>query len=95
MKQCCQCPTPVEGPNEDLCTACAVELAYRIMAAEPEPVMPPCDVCGAPYSLTEARVLRNAKNPRAGSAETPRLCWVCAHLHLSALRPETIPAMYF
>jgi hypothetical protein len=53
------------------------------MAAEPEPAMLKCAACKAPFSLTEARVLRQAKDPKAGDHATPKLCWVCARLHLS------------
>jgi hypothetical protein len=88
IERCRQCPAPVE-PRENLCPPHAIELAYRIMAAFPEPVIPTCEVCKASYSLLEARVLREATDPRAGSPETPNLCWVCAHLHLSAALSST------
>lgn len=94
MNKCRQCPATIEAP-EDLCPPCAIEHAYRIMAAEPEPVLRKCEACGASFKLTEARVLRSAKNPLAGNHHTPWLCWICAHLHLSATRPETIPPMFF
>jgi hypothetical protein len=67
------------------------------MAAEPKPSMLTCVACKAPFSLTEARVLRQAKNPKAGNHETPTLCWACAHLHLAANRPDAFdpPASMF
>lgn len=93
--KCRTCPRPLEG-DETLCGPCAVELAHRVMNAEPEPTFLKCAVCEAPYRYTEARVLRHAKNPRAAydrnlSYETPLLCWVCARLWHSA-RNETLPA---
>jgi hypothetical protein len=84
----CSCPAL---PGEELCIPCSAELAYRIMAAEPDPSYRTCIVCRAPYGYTEARVIRSVKNLRAGSTETPWLCWVCARLHLSAREPENIP----
>jgi ribosomal protein L40E len=87
---CRQCPATVE-PGADLCPPCGIELAHRIMAADPEPQMLKCKVCKAPYSLITARVLRAAKDPRRGDPETPTLCWVCARLHLSAARIEVCP----
>jgi len=88
--KCTQCPEPVE-PGESLCGPHAIELAHRIMNAEPEPTMRRCRVCRAPFSFIEARVLRQAKNPKAGSHVTPDLCWKCAHLHLAAARREPCP----
>lgn len=86
MTRCRQCPAPVE-PGEDLCGPCSIELAHRIMNAEPEPHFLYCEVCQAPYSYVEARVLREAKNPcNRLSPDTPHMCWVCAHLHLAAMR---------
>jgi rubrerythrin len=35
--------------------------------------------------------LRAAKDPMVGNHRTPTLCWVCAHLHLSAAKPEVCP----
>jgi hypothetical protein len=70
-----------------------MELAYRIRAAEPHPEKRRCKACGAAFSFTEARVLRIAKNPKAGNRQTPQLCWICAHLHLAAHRPDPIDAI--
>ena len=85
--KCTQCPA--EAEDSELCGPCAVELAHRVLDAEPERVLAKCRVCSADYRFTEARVLRRAKNPRASlSAETPDLCWACAHLHLSARDPQ-------
>ncbi len=72
MNRCHQCPATVE-PGEDLCPPCAMELAHRIMAAEPEPTMRKCAVCKAPFSFIEARVIRHAKDPLcpAQSIDTP------------------------
>lgn len=89
-EKCSQCPEPAE-PGESLCHPHIMELAHRIMNAEPEPHLCHCAVCGAPFTLIEARVLRAAKDPKAGDHQTPDLCWVCAHLHLSAARPEVCP----
>lgn len=94
MNKCRQCSAPVQ-PLDDLCGACTMERAYRIMAAEPEPTLRKCETCGEQFRLTEARVLRSVKDPLVGNHTTPFLCWVCAHLHLSASRPETIPSMFF
>lgn len=86
MIKCRQCPNPAE-PQEKLCAPCSVELAYRIMNAQPEPEYLECTACKAPFSFLEARVLRQAKDPHARlSHVTPSLCWVCAHLHLRAVR---------
>lgn len=68
----------------DLCIHCSIELAHRVMAAEPDPCKIQCAVCKTPFGFTEARVLRRAKDPMKGDQETPKLCWVCARLHLSA-----------
>jgi hypothetical protein len=92
MKKCRQCTDRTEDDSE-LCAACAVELAHRILAATPNPEKMTCGVCRAPFGFTEARVLRFAKNPKAGNRATPRLCWVCAHLHLSAQRDAPICAL--
>jgi hypothetical protein len=87
MSKCLNCPNPTEGGSSGLCIPCEIEFAYRIMAAEPDPMPVFCDNCAAPYSLTEARVLREAKDPAANRCHhTPHLCWVCAHLHYAALR---------
>jgi len=75
-----------------------MELAYLIMASEApeERVRLYCEACRAPYDFTEARVMRNAKNPgAAASKETPRLCWVCARLHLSARTAEPALDRFF
>jgi predicted amidophosphoribosyltransferase len=85
--RCRQCPATVE-PGDDLCPPCSVELAHRVMNAEPDPQTLRCAACKAPFSLIEARVLRQAKNPTAGDHQTPTLCWVCARLHLSATLPD-------
>lgn len=94
--KCLQCPNPTEG--DSLCGPCSIELAHRIMNAEPDPEFLKCAVCQAEYRHTEARVLRHAKNPRAAydgnlSYESPRLCWVCARLHHSARREATTPML--
>ena len=47
MNRCRHCPTIV-ADSEDLCPACAIELAYRIMAAEPDPVTIPYGIWFAP-----------------------------------------------
>ncbi len=43
-----------------------------------------CAGCGAPFEANPRvhRALAGSK----GDPETPRLCWVCAHLHVSAIR---------
>ena len=83
--KCIQCSNPADDRTDALCTPCAIELAYRIMNAEPEPTFLKCAACQSPYRYTEARVLRHAKNPRAKlSIETPSLCWVCTRLHYAA-----------
>ena len=96
IDKCRQCPATAE-PKTDLCIHCQIELAYRVMAAEPDPCTIKCAVCKAPFRFTEARVLRRAKNPMKGNQETPKLCWVCARLHLSAqttLSPsESLPTL--
>ena len=81
---CRVCPAPVEDAGP-LCGPCNAELLCHVMAAEPEPTMRHCDACGAPYSYTEARVVRSLKSPGKGNQETPRLCWICEHLHYSAM----------
>lgn len=81
--KCRVCPNLTEDDG-DLCPPCSVELAYRIMAAEPNPSTRRCEACSAPFLFTEARVLRSVKNPGVGNQFTPGLCWVCAHLHYSA-----------
>ena len=85
--RCRQCPATVE-PGADLCPACGIELAHRVMAAEPEPQTLKCKVCKAPFSLIEARVLRHAKDflCHTQSMDTPDLCWVCARLHWSVVQ---------
>jgi len=81
--KCRQCPSKID--DGELCGPCSVELAHLILDAEPKRVLAKCQVCGTPYLFTEARVLRRAKDPRANASyDTPDLCWVCAHLHLSA-----------
>ena len=60
-----------------------MELAHLILAADDGGFLY-CKVCSAPFRLTESRVMRAVKSPGAGDQETPRLCWVCAHLYLSA-----------
>jgi hypothetical protein len=90
--KCTQCPAPAD-PKTGICIHCSIELVHRIMAAEPDACSIPCAVCEAPISYTEARVLRYAKNPTKGNQQTPKLCWVCAHLHLSANRAEPIPLL--
>jgi hypothetical protein len=81
----CNDQTFDEGSRPILCSGCTVELQHKIMAAHPDPVFKHCAICGAPYSFTEARVLRKAKTPRAGDPATPELCWVCARLRHSVL----------
>lgn len=88
--KCRQCSAPVDEVS-DLCAPCSVELAYRIMNAEPDPTMRHCQVCHAEFRLIEARVLRSVKDPKRGDSHTPFLCWKCAHLHLSAARREPCP----
>ncbi len=90
MKACNLCPQPAEAPDYTLCAPCAIELAYRMMASEPEPGARACRVCGAEFSFTDARVIRSAKNPSAGSRQTPELCWVCVRLHVSARNKEEL-----
>ena len=81
--KCTQCPA--EAEDGELCGPCCAELAHRVMDAEPDRLLAKCRVCGSDYRFTEARVLRRAKDPMANaSPETPELCWVCTHLHLSA-----------
>ena len=94
MSKCTQCSQPAE-PGKDVCIHCSIELVHRIMAAEPEPATIPCAVCESPIGFTEARVLRRAKDPMRGNMETPKLCWVCARLHLSAQGAEPIPPLAF
>ena len=94
MTHCRQCPAPAE-PKMELCVHCSIELSHRVMAAEPDPCTIPCAICQTPFGFTEARVLRRAKDPMKGNQETPKLCWVCAHLHLSARRIEPIPLADF
>lgn len=84
--KCRQCPEEIEA-DEELCPACEIELACRVLAADPRTETTPCGVCGAAVSFIEARVLRFHKNPSARASHiTPKLCWVCARLHLSALK---------
>ena len=78
--RCERCSTPTDQP---LCLPCAVELSYR-MLQEDNDMHPECAICGAAFDLTEARVIRHAKTPRAGNPVTPFLCWVCTRLHNSA-----------
>ncbi len=89
--KCQVCPNIAE--DGDLCGPCAAELALMIQDSEPDREFAYCEICKAPYRWTEARVLRRMKNPAAHiagaqSSHTPFLCWVCAHLHLSTLKPE-------
>jgi len=88
--KCAACPAPAAAGLE-LCGPCMIELEYRIMASEPEPVTLQCHVCRQAISMTEARSLRFAKNPKAGDRMTPGLCWICAHLYLSAHRRDSLP----
>ena len=83
--KCVYCPNPAEP--DDLCAPCSVELAHRIMDAEPEREFCVCYVCKAQFRYVEARVLRFAKDPQAKASHvTPYLCWVCAHLYEAAAR---------
>lgn len=82
--KCPYCPEiPEEG--EHLCVYHSLEAACLAMAAEPDPEVRKCKVCSGTIRYTEARVLRHAKHPKAGSQITPWLCWVCARLHLSVI----------
>ena len=87
MPRCSVCPAEANF-DENLCSHCAIELTCRIMAAEPDPEYRICRNCKGSIGYTEARVLRNAKNPKTGSTVTPFLCWVCAHLYVQAHQPE-------
>jgi hypothetical protein len=52
-----------------------------------------CIVCKAQFDFDDARVIRELIDPKANqNHETPRLCWVCAHLHHAAHQQEVIPA---
>ncbi len=82
--KCLQCPGLADF-DDNLCCYCAIELTSRLLASEPDPEVRTCKVCKAAIQYTEARVLRNAKNPQVGSKITPYLCWVCARLHLSVI----------
>jgi len=96
--QCVKCGQPYnpgEHNTADLCNSCAAELLCRIMASSPEPERKTCKVCGAPYSFTEARVLRHARDPKHGDPETPKLCWVCARLRHSANAEASQPPLFF
>jgi hypothetical protein len=95
-RHCLYCPEPIPA-GADLCTPHQIELEYLIMAAEPEPIRRQCHACNAEFKLTEARVIRSVKDPRAVvaghvSPVTPWLCWVCARLHHSAQKPEVFHA---
>ncbi len=66
--KCIQCPNQADqtvGDTDVLCRPCSIELAHRILNAEPDPSFLKCVVCQSPYRYTEARVLRHAKNPGA------------------------------
>ena len=91
--KCTQCPAPATGIG--LCNACIIELTHRVAASEPDPCTIPCAVCESPIQFTEARVIRYAKDPLRGNQQTPKLCWVCARLHLSAHDPDTLPPLAF
>jgi hypothetical protein len=67
-----------------LCGPCAVELAHKIIDSAAR-TFHACGVCGASYSDTEP----HAKSPRVPLG----LCWVCAHLHQSAHRPEPVETL--
>ncbi len=87
MPKCRTCPeSAVEG--EPLCIYCGLEHACFAMARIPDPEVRRCKVCSNAFQYTEARVIRNVKNPRVGSTVTPFLCWVCARLHISAQSQE-------
>ncbi len=82
--KCPHCTNPVED-QETLCGPCGIELAHYIMNAEPDPMHLECEVCKAPFSLLEARVLRAAKNPHGKLPKEPAfLCWTCTRLFHSA-----------
>jgi hypothetical protein len=71
--------------KDTLCHACIIELTFQMIASKPDSVSLRCRVCQAPYRYTEARVMRAAINPASErSPTTPKLCWVCARLHISA-----------
>ncbi len=92
MPKCTQCPDPAEQ-EQDLCVSCSIELTCKLMDQPPDPELRSCRICKAGIRYTEARVLRNAKNPKIGSTVTPFLCWVCARLHLSAIEEAKEPAV--
>lgn len=83
MAKCAVCPAPAVS-DAGLCSPHYMDLAHRIMNAEPEPSYRTCKVCSGPFRYTEARVLRHVMNPGTGSRITPYLCWVCAHLYSHA-----------
>lgn len=89
-KKCNQCPNPVEMPADDLCAPCSAVLVHMVLDSGPDRSVFHCVVCQGEIRLTEARVLRAVRDHKAGSGETPRLCWVCAHLHLSANAPLVV-----
>ena len=67
------------------------------LAADPGALK--CENCGGLYSGSEARVQRRLKqvtglSKSTGSAETPRLCWVCSHLHYSAHQLEGLDMLW-
>jgi len=81
--RCVRCGDCAES-GEPLCGVCAILLAHEVLSAGQDPDYRACRVCGGRIGLTEARVLRYATNRRVGNSETPKLCWVCERLHLSA-----------
>lgn len=92
--KCSQCPAeiPEDHGLNHLCLPCSMELMTRVCSdiEAGAPITRWCASCGAPFPLTDARVVRSVKNPGIGSQVTPWLCWVCARLHYSARTPDAI-----
>lgn len=90
--KCIYCPQDTLDEVGDLCAAHAAELMCHVLDNSPQRENFKCMACEQPVRFTEARIVRNVKNPRSPlSKETPRLCWVCTRLHHSAHQPEHIP----